>query len=74
MSDYINTADMAEALGLEREYVTDRVTKRPDFPAPAMRLSKKTVLWWRSEFDAWRKAQATRAAGRLPRSSRESTA
>jgi predicted DNA-binding transcriptional regulator AlpA len=64
MSDYVNTADMAAALGLDRAYVTDRVTKRPDFPAPALRLSRKVVLWWRAEFEAWQRAQATRAAKR----------
>ena len=62
MSDYIDTADMAAFLGFTREYVTDKVTKRPDFPAPALRLNQKAVKWLRSEFDAWRKAQATRAA------------
>lgn len=67
--NYITTADMAEALGVTREYCTDRLVKRPDFPAPALVLSRKTVRWLREDFDAWMQAQANRAA---PRSARPS--
>lgn len=44
--------------------MTDKLTKRPDFPAPALRLSRKTVLWLREDFEAWKQAQANRAARR----------
>lgn len=60
--NYITTADIAADLGLERSYVTDRLTKRPDFPEPALRLSRKTVKWLRKDFEAWKAAQANRAA------------
>lgn len=60
--NYIDTGDIAAILGLEREYVTDRLTKRPDFPAPALVLSRKTVRWLSADFDAWLQAQANRAA------------
>lgn len=30
----MSAADIAELLGLSREYVTDRITKRLDFPKP----------------------------------------
>lgn len=62
--NYVSTADIAADLGLERTYVTDRLTKRPDFPAPALRLSRKTVKWLREDFEAWKMAQANRAAPR----------
>ncbi len=53
MSDYLGTAEIAQALGLQREYVTDRLVKRPDFPPPAIRLSRKTVRWERAKVEAW---------------------
>lgn len=62
MSSYITTSDIAADLELSREYVTDRLVKRPDFPAPALRLSRKTVKWERADFEAWKQAQANRAA------------
>lgn len=69
---YMSTADIAAELGLERAYVTDRLTKRPDFPAPALRLSRKTVRWLRVDVEAWKEAQANRAAPRSPQPSRGS--
>lgn len=69
MAERINTATIADMLGLEREYVTDRVVKRPDFPAPVLALSQKTRLWLRAEVQEWIDAQATRAAGRSLRRS-----
>lgn len=50
---YVTTKDMAEALQLNRDYVTRRVVKRPEFPTPALVLSQKTVLWSRADFDRW---------------------
>jgi predicted DNA-binding transcriptional regulator AlpA len=64
MTDYITTADMAQALGLPRPFVTDRLVKRADFPKPALRLSQKTVLWLRSDFEKWKAAQARTSARR----------
>ena len=60
-AELIDTKDIASALGLGREYVTDRVTKRPDFPAPVLRLSAKVVRWARADFERWHKAQTRRA-------------
>lgn len=62
MSELIDTAGIAKALGLERTYVTDRVVKREDFPAPAFALSNKTVRWRLSDFESWVRAQSARAA------------
>lgn len=53
-AQYINTRQMAAELGLERKYVTNKITKRDDFPAPALRMTRKTVLWLRSEWEAWK--------------------
>ena len=52
--DLIDTADIAADLRLEREYVTRRVVKRPEFPAPSLRLSRKTVKWAREAYEAWK--------------------
>lgn len=52
--DLIDTADIAADLRLEREYVTRRVVKRPEFPAPSLRLSRKTVKWARPDYEAWK--------------------
>ena len=60
-ADLITTADIAEDLGLARDYVTSKLTKRPDFPKPALRLSQKTVRWLRDDYEAWKTAQANAA-------------
>lgn len=73
MSLMIDTADIAAMLGVGREYCTDRVVKRPDFPKPCLNLSRKTRRWRRADVEAWIEAQAIRAAGRSPRTSARST-
>jgi hypothetical protein len=45
MSDTIDTAGIAERLGYSRKYVTDNLTKRPDFPAPVIAPSAKKRRW-----------------------------
>lgn len=72
MEDLIDTAYIAQRLGFEREYVTDRVVKREDFPAPFLKLSQKAVKWKLADFEAWLEAQANRAAGRSAKPSRGS--
>ena len=49
----LDTAGIAELLGLTREYVTDCVTKRVDFPKPFINVSRKTRYWRTSEVMAW---------------------
>lgn len=68
MSDYIGTADIAADLGLAREYVTDKLTKRQGFPPPALVLSQKVKLWLRDEYHAWKDAEATASARSARRS------
>ena len=49
----LDTAGIAALLGLTREYVTDHVTKRVDFPKPFINVSRKTRYWRTSEVHAW---------------------
>ena len=65
-TDLISTADIADDLGLARDYVTSKLTKRPDFPKPALRLSQKTVRWLRDDYESWKAAQL-RASARSAR-------
>ena len=62
-TDLIDTAYIAAALGVGREYATDKVTKREDFPVPVLRLSRKVVKWRLADFQRWVDAQAIRANG-----------
>ncbi len=73
MSTLIDTAYIAAALGFERAYVTDRVVKREDFPAPALILSQKSVKWRLEDFERWVQAQANRAAKRSAKQTPGST-
>ena len=50
---YLDTADIARLYGVKRKTVTDKWTKRPDFPQPAQRISRKTVRWRAEDVQAW---------------------
>ncbi len=41
----LDTAGIAEMLGVTREHVTDRITKRPDFPRPFINVSRRLRYW-----------------------------
>lgn len=62
MTDLIDTADIAADLNLGRDYVTRKVVKRPEFPPPALVLSRKTVKWCRQAYEAWKANHITRAS------------
>lgn len=49
----LNTAGIAALLGLSREHVTDRLTKRVDFPKPYINVSRRTRYWRTSDVLAW---------------------
>ena len=49
----LDTAGIAALLGLSREHVTDRLTKRVDFPKPYINVSRRTRYWRTSEVLAW---------------------
>lgn len=37
----VDTGWLADRLAVSREYATDRVTKRPDFPAPRLKTDAR---------------------------------
>ncbi|MDH1337020.1 hypothetical protein N5D77_22855 [Comamonas thiooxydans] len=49
----LDTAGIAEMLGVTRVHVTDRITKRPDFPKPFINVSRRLRYWRQSEVQAW---------------------
>jgi predicted DNA-binding transcriptional regulator AlpA len=53
MSALIDTGQIAERLGISREYVTDKLTKRPGFPPPRVNLSRKLRRWSEADVMAW---------------------
>jgi len=53
MTDTIDTARIAELLGCSRKHVTDRLIKRPDFPAPKIAVSRKCRRWAEADVMAW---------------------
>lgn len=61
----IDTAEIARMIGLTRAHVTNRLTKRPDFPRPAINISQRTRYWRRADVLAY--IQGATAAPRSPR-------
>lgn len=53
MNQLIDITEIAEILKVRREYVRDRVVRRPDFPAPAITLSQRVRRWRREDVEAW---------------------
>lgn len=49
----LDTAGIAALLGCTREHVTNRVTKRLDFPKPFINVSRRIRYWRTSEVQAW---------------------
>jgi predicted DNA-binding transcriptional regulator AlpA len=41
----LDTEQIAQMYGLQRAYVTDRLTKRADFPAPFINLTRRIRKW-----------------------------
>lgn len=62
MDDLLDTADLAALLKCTREHVTDRITKRADFPKPRVNLSQKLKRWAREDIEAWLARPAKRRA------------
>lgn len=58
MTAMLDTAQIATMLGMTREYVTDRLTKRPDFPKPRIALSRKMKRWAEADIRQWMEKQA----------------
>ena len=53
MSQWIDSQKAAELLGVTREHFTDRLSKRPDFPAPVINFSQRSKKWMLSDVLAW---------------------
>lgn len=51
--EFLSTAQIADRFGVKRKTVTDKWTKRPDFPPPARKISRRTVLWRLEDIDRW---------------------
>jgi predicted DNA-binding transcriptional regulator AlpA len=49
----MDTQGIADYLGLSREHVTARLTKRPDFPKPFINASRRIRYWRVSDVKAW---------------------
>lgn len=49
----IDRKGIAQLTGYTLKYVTDNVTKRPDFPKPAQALSQRNVRWALADIHAW---------------------
>lgn len=56
--DEIDTKGIADLLGLKREYVTDVLVKRPDFPKPVMNLTRRIRRWSRSDVERFKAGKA----------------
>jgi predicted DNA-binding transcriptional regulator AlpA len=73
MTAMIDTGQIAEMLSVSREYVTDRLTKRADFPAPALSLSRRMRRWKESDVREWLAKHGGKPA-RTARQSRDTVA
>ncbi|ASI68532.1 hypothetical protein BA022_08155 [Diaphorobacter nitroreducens] len=49
----VDTAGIAALLGCTRAHVTDRLTKRPDFPKPFINVSQKMRYWRLADVQAF---------------------
>lgn len=49
----MDTAGIAALLGCSRGHVTDRLTKRPDFPRPFINVSQKIRYWRLADVQAY---------------------
>ncbi|UOB06907.1 helix-turn-helix transcriptional regulator [[Acidovorax] ebreus] len=49
----VDTAGIAAMLGCTRAHVTDRLTKRPDFPRPFINVSQKMRYWRLADVQAF---------------------
>lgn len=44
-NNLVGTKEIANSLKLDRKYVTNTITKLPDFPKPVINYSQKVRLW-----------------------------
>ena len=53
MPELMTIADMAAVLQVPHRALVDRITKRADFPRPALVLGLKNKRWTREAFEGW---------------------
>jgi len=53
LGDTLDTGDIARELNLSREYVTDKLTKKVDFPKPVFNRSSRLRRWAREDIRKW---------------------
>lgn len=56
----VDTAGIAALLGCTRAHVTDRLTKRPDFPRPIVNVSQKMRYWRLADVQDYLKGKRSR--------------
>jgi predicted DNA-binding transcriptional regulator AlpA len=49
--------DITAMVQMRREYVRDKLVKRPDFPRPAFALSQKSKRWSSEDIRRWLERQ-----------------
>ena len=51
--DKLDTKEIAEFLRRSRKYVTNVLTKSPDFPRPVISRSRRLKFWRRADVEQW---------------------
>lgn len=49
----LSTKEIAQLLGVCQRHATAAITKRPDFPKPAVNLSQRLRRWARRDVEQW---------------------
>lgn len=64
MTALLDTGQIAQLLNVTREHVTDKLTKRPDFPQPRVNLNRRMRRWSEADVMDWltRETHGKRAA------------
>lgn len=57
----IDRKTIAAMIGVSPSTLRQNIEPRPDFPKPALRLSRKTVRWEEADIQRWLKTQRARA-------------
>jgi len=52
-NDLMGTSEIANLLGVSRAHLVDRLSKRPDFPKPALNLSQRLRKWRKEDVLRW---------------------
>lgn len=52
-AELINYKGISQLLGVSIAHTRDRLTKRPDFPAPVVNVSRRIRSWRKSDVEKW---------------------